>query len=395
MTRINKALDPATAQGEYIGLTLIEPAAARRARRRAAGDVRARPAALLRGRLPGVRRPRRARRRRADRRRRLGGGRRPPRPRARAGDRLPLLTRMIGAPLHVDIGPGTVAQLAPLLADRRISAGGHVAVVVGPGPRRGDRRDAAPRARRTPTFWTLDGGGVAEANELAKRLRGGFYDALVGIGGGRTLDVAKLASTLSGPADGRGGHEPRPRRDRLAGRVAGGGRAQGLLRRPDADRARRRPRLRAPLGAADAALGDRRRDLQPRPRSPTGGSPGASAASRSTGSRSCSRRPPRSRSCTARTGSTTRTSSSRSPRRSCSAGSRWRPRARAARAAAATTRSCTRSTTSSPARARHGELAGAATLFTVPPARRRQDGRRGRRLPDAPRAAAPARATSA
>jgi choline kinase len=28
MTRINKALDPATAQGEYIGLTVIEPAAA-------------------------------------------------------------------------------------------------------------------------------------------------------------------------------------------------------------------------------------------------------------------------------------------------------------------------------------------------------------------------------
>jgi choline kinase len=28
MTRINKALDPATAQGEYIGLTLIEPDAA-------------------------------------------------------------------------------------------------------------------------------------------------------------------------------------------------------------------------------------------------------------------------------------------------------------------------------------------------------------------------------
>jgi choline kinase len=30
MTRINKALDPTTAQGEYIGLTLIEPAAAAR-----------------------------------------------------------------------------------------------------------------------------------------------------------------------------------------------------------------------------------------------------------------------------------------------------------------------------------------------------------------------------
>ena len=41
---------------------------------------------------------------------------------------MPLLTRMIGAPLFVDIGPGTVAQLAPLLADRRISSGGHVGV---------------------------------------------------------------------------------------------------------------------------------------------------------------------------------------------------------------------------------------------------------------------------
>ena len=46
---------------------------------------------------------------------------------------MPLLTRMIGAPLSVDIGPGAVAHLAPLLADRRISSGGHVAVVVGPG----------------------------------------------------------------------------------------------------------------------------------------------------------------------------------------------------------------------------------------------------------------------
>ena len=46
---------------------------------------------------------------------------------------MPLLTRMIGAPLAVEIGAGTVARLAPLLADRRISSGGHVAVVVGPG----------------------------------------------------------------------------------------------------------------------------------------------------------------------------------------------------------------------------------------------------------------------
>ena len=46
---------------------------------------------------------------------------------------MPLLTRVVGTPLTIDIGTGTVAGLAPLLADRRISSGGHVAVVVGPG----------------------------------------------------------------------------------------------------------------------------------------------------------------------------------------------------------------------------------------------------------------------
>jgi len=110
---------------------------------------------------------------------------------------VPLLTRMIGAPLFVDIGPGAVRELAPLLADRRISPGGHVAVVVGPGLGAEIGAIVMPELPNAE-LWTLDEGGVDEANALAKRLRAGFYDALVGIGGGRTLDVAKLASTLSG-----------------------------------------------------------------------------------------------------------------------------------------------------------------------------------------------------
>jgi glycerol-1-phosphate dehydrogenase [NAD(P)+] len=110
---------------------------------------------------------------------------------------LPLLTRMIGAPLHVDIGPGAVAQLAPLLADRRISSGGHVAVVVGPGLGEEIGELLRPELENAD-FAVVENGGVDEANQLAKRLRAGFYDALVGIGGGRTLDVGKLASTLSG-----------------------------------------------------------------------------------------------------------------------------------------------------------------------------------------------------
>ena len=44
-----------------------------------------------------------------------------------------LLRRMVEAPLTIDIGSGAVAGLAPLLADRRISSGGHVAIAVGPG----------------------------------------------------------------------------------------------------------------------------------------------------------------------------------------------------------------------------------------------------------------------
>jgi glycerol-1-phosphate dehydrogenase [NAD(P)+] len=111
---------------------------------------------------------------------------------------VPLLTRMVPTPLAIDIGPGTVAGLAPLLADRRISSGGHVAVVVGPGL--GEEIAAALRPQlANAELWRLDGdGGVETASGLARRLREGFYDAVVGVGGGRTLDMAKYAASLSG-----------------------------------------------------------------------------------------------------------------------------------------------------------------------------------------------------
>jgi glycerol-1-phosphate dehydrogenase [NAD(P)+] len=110
---------------------------------------------------------------------------------------VPLLTRMLGAPLAVDIGRGAIEELAPLLADRRISSGGHVAIVVGPG--QGEQIAATLRPQlANAEIWTVDGGAVDTASDLSKRLRAGFFDAVVGIGGGRTLDVAKLAATLSG-----------------------------------------------------------------------------------------------------------------------------------------------------------------------------------------------------
>jgi glycerol-1-phosphate dehydrogenase [NAD(P)+] len=110
---------------------------------------------------------------------------------------VPLLTRMVGTPLTIDIGPGAVAELAPLLADRRISSGGHVAIVVGPGL--GEEIASALRPQLgNAELWTVGEGGVEAASDLARRLRQGFYDAVVGIGGGRTLDMAKYAASLSG-----------------------------------------------------------------------------------------------------------------------------------------------------------------------------------------------------
>ena len=44
----------------------------------------------------------------------------------------------------------------------------------------------------------VEGGSVEAATDLRARLRTGFFDAVVGIGGGKTLDTAKHAAALSG-----------------------------------------------------------------------------------------------------------------------------------------------------------------------------------------------------
>ena len=177
---------------------------------------------------------------------------------------MPLLTRMVGTPLTIDIGPGAVAGLAPLLADRRISSGGHVAIAVGPGQGEEIAEVLRPQLANAE-IWMVEGGTVEAATELRGRLRSGFFDAVVGIGGGKTLDIAKYAAAPLRAADGRGRHLARrttasPRR---SSSLEEGG-PQGQLRRADADRGRGRPRLRARERPGDAALRDRRRGLQPR-----------------------------------------------------------------------------------------------------------------------------------
>jgi glycerol-1-phosphate dehydrogenase [NAD(P)+] len=107
---------------------------------------------------------------------------------------VPLLARMLLSPLFIDIRAGAVSGLGDLLADRRISADGHVAVAVGPG--QGEALVEAIRpALANADVFTVRGGSLESAGDLQAELRGKNYDALVGIGGGRTLDVAKYAAT--------------------------------------------------------------------------------------------------------------------------------------------------------------------------------------------------------
>lgn len=110
---------------------------------------------------------------------------------------MPLLARMVACPLFVEVRSGAVAGLTALLKDGRISSQGQVAVVVGPG--QGEQVVAVVRpALENAHFHPVEGGTLAAALALADALRAGSYDAVVGIGGGRTLDVAKYAASVTG-----------------------------------------------------------------------------------------------------------------------------------------------------------------------------------------------------
>jgi glycerol-1-phosphate dehydrogenase [NAD(P)+] len=110
---------------------------------------------------------------------------------------VPLLARSIQTPLHIDVRRGAVADLGRILADGRISAGGDVAVVVGPGLGERVAEMIRPSLSSADVFTTT-GGTLDAALELADKLRSRPYDAVVGIGGGTTVDTAKYAASRWG-----------------------------------------------------------------------------------------------------------------------------------------------------------------------------------------------------
>jgi glycerol-1-phosphate dehydrogenase [NAD(P)+] len=101
---------------------------------------------------------------------------------------------MLTCPLFIDIRRGAIEGLGDILADRRISSEGHVAVAVGPG--QGERIiDAIQPSLRNADVFQVAEGTVDAATKLQVELRSKNYDAVVGVGGGRTLDVTKYAAT--------------------------------------------------------------------------------------------------------------------------------------------------------------------------------------------------------
>jgi glycerol-1-phosphate dehydrogenase [NAD(P)+] len=95
----------------------------------------------------------------------------------------------------VEVRAGAVASLGALLADRRIATEGRVAVAVGPG--QGDAVAAELEIDEAEIFRVPDGTHDT-AVTLGKRLRAGDYEAVAGIGGGRTIDVTKFAAHMAG-----------------------------------------------------------------------------------------------------------------------------------------------------------------------------------------------------
>ena len=107
---------------------------------------------------------------------------------------MPLLARMLASPLFLDIRSGAVDNLDALLHERYISTTGSVLVAVGPSQgteiwRRieGNLPDAA--------VFEVEDASLATAGRLQAVIGERSFDAVVGIGGGRTLDVAKYAAT--------------------------------------------------------------------------------------------------------------------------------------------------------------------------------------------------------
>jgi glycerol-1-phosphate dehydrogenase [NAD(P)+] len=110
---------------------------------------------------------------------------------------VPVLTRLIPSPVVVDISHGALDSLEGLLADQRISASGRLAFAISGGSGQALRERLAPALPGADWFEVADG-TIDSAVRLADGIKGTRYDAVVGLGGGKVIDVTKYAAARVG-----------------------------------------------------------------------------------------------------------------------------------------------------------------------------------------------------
>jgi glycerol-1-phosphate dehydrogenase [NAD(P)+] len=115
-----------------------------------------------------------------------------------------VLTRLFPGPAAVRIGAGATSELPAVLADQRISTSGRLALVVsdGSGAALQDRvrEQLADYLQPEAAWFPIHGGSLDAAVDLADRIRaaGSPYEAILGLGGGRVIDVTKYAAARLG-----------------------------------------------------------------------------------------------------------------------------------------------------------------------------------------------------
>ncbi|GAA2088767.1 iron-containing alcohol dehydrogenase family protein [Kitasatospora saccharophila] len=110
---------------------------------------------------------------------------------------MPVLTRLVPSPVFVEIRAGALDSLGGILADRRLSSGGRIAVAISGGSGELLRERLEPALPGADWYRVADG-TLDSAVRLTDEIRRGHYDALVGLGGGKIIDVAKYAAARVG-----------------------------------------------------------------------------------------------------------------------------------------------------------------------------------------------------
>lgn len=108
---------------------------------------------------------------------------------------MPAVVTLSPEPFRLEIRSGAIANLGQLLGIVRTEP---VAVVLGPGLRERIQDELSASMGGAATLMSPHVGTLEGAEALAQSLINGGYRTVVGVGGGRTLDTAKLAGARAG-----------------------------------------------------------------------------------------------------------------------------------------------------------------------------------------------------